>query len=103
MSSNIRILMKIYYICSIFYFIRQIISRINSIESRFILVIRLYFKICQWVGSQIFLDPLPALIVPSPALITPLPNKFFVNSSPSKEAPKVPTSSDRKPPFCSLT
>ena len=34
---------------------------------------------------------------------TPLPDKFFVNKSPSKEAPKVPKSIDRKPPFCSLT
>ena len=48
------------------------------------------------------LDPKPALIVLSPALITPLPDKFFVNTSPSKEAPKVPLSIDRKPPFCSF-
>ena len=37
------------------------------------------------------------------ALITPLPDKFFVNRSPSKEAPKVPRSIDRKSDFCSLT
>ena len=43
MSSNIRILMKIFYICPIIYCIRSIISRIKSI----ILVIFSYFKICK--------------------------------------------------------
>ena len=41
MSSNIRILIKIYYICPILYF-RQIISRINTIKSWFIFIF-LYF------------------------------------------------------------
>ena len=41
MSFNIRIFIKIYYICSIFYCIRQIISRINTIKSRPILIIHL--------------------------------------------------------------
>ena len=36
---------KIYYICPILHFIRYIISKINSIESSFILIILLYFKI----------------------------------------------------------
>ena len=35
--------------------------------------------------------------------MTPLPDNFFVNKSPSKEAPKAPESIDRKPPCCSLT
>ena len=44
MSSNIRILIKIYYICPIVYLIRYVISRINYITSGFILIILLYFK-----------------------------------------------------------
>ena len=99
MSSNIRILIKINYICSVFYFIRQFISTTNSIESRFISIIRLYFKVCQWVWSQKFLDPQPALIVLSSALITPLPASIF----PDKLAPSVPSNILRKPTFCSLT
>ena len=43
MSSNIRVLIKIYYISPILYF-WQIISRINTIKSWFILLF-LYFKI----------------------------------------------------------
>ena len=49
-----------------------------------------------------FLEPKPALIVPSPALITSLPDKPFDNISPSKEAPKVPNNILRNPPLCSL-
>ena len=48
------------------------------------------------------MEPSPALIVPSPALITPLPDKFFVNRSPSKEAPKVPNNILRNHTLCSL-
>ena len=99
MNSNIRILIKIYYICSIFYFIRQIISRINSIESRFILIIRLYFKVCSsmwrnqnflmkisWIHNQF-------LIVPSLALITPLSNNFLSIGHQAKKPIKFPKAS----------
>ena len=48
------------------------------------------------------LEPYPGLIAPSPALIIPLPDKVFVNRSPSKEAPKVPNNIPRNPPLCSL-
>ena len=55
-----------------------------------------------WRSQKIFkeelLEPSPALIVPSPALITPLPDKPFDNTSPSKEAPKVPNNILRNPP-----
>ena len=56
----------------------------------------------QKIFKEGFLEPYPALIVPSPALITPLPDKPFDNISPSKEAPKVPYSILRNPPLCSL-
>ena len=102
MSSNIRILIKIYYISSIFNFIRQIISRINPIKSRFILIIHLYFKACCWMGwnqkyflSQDFLDPYLTLAVPSTAITTPLPANIF----PKRLAPNVPNSILRNPPF----
>ena len=45
MSSNIRIRIKIYYICPVLYFIWYIICRINIIKPRFILIILLYFQI----------------------------------------------------------
>ena len=44
MSSNIGVLIKIYYIRPILFF-RQNISRINNIKSRLILIIFSYFKI----------------------------------------------------------
>ena len=44
MSSDIRVLIKIYCICCILYFL-WIISRVNTIKSRFILIIFLYFKV----------------------------------------------------------
>ena len=72
--------------------IRQIISRINPIKSGLILIICFYFKVCQWVGSQNFSDPLPALI-------TSLPANIF----PNKLTPSVPSNIPRKLPFCSLT
>ena len=60
-----------------------------------------------WLRGQNFfkealLEPSPALTVPSPALITTLPDKFFVNRSPSKEAPNVPNNPLRNPPLCPL-
>ena len=66
MCSNIRILIKIYYICSIFYFIRQIISRRNLIKSRFksrdLTILRMSCissiettKVVLWPGPKIFL------------------------------------------------
>ena len=79
MSYNIRILIKINYIYCIFYFIRQIISRTNPINSRFILIIHFYFKV-------------------SPALITPFPANIFPNIL----VPNVPYSILRNPPFCSF-
>ena len=54
------------------------------------------------IPSPALITPLPALIVPSPALITPLPDKPFDNTSPSKEAHKVPNNILRNPPLCSL-
>ena len=39
---------------------------------------------------ELFLIPSPALKNPSSALTVPFPDKFFVNGSPSKPAPKVP-------------
>ena len=37
---------KFYYISPIFYFFKQVVSRINIIKSRLILLILLYFKVC---------------------------------------------------------
>ena len=51
MSSNIGVLIKIYYICPMLYFL-QIISWIYTIKSRFILIIFLYFKIKGWGGIK---------------------------------------------------
>ena len=86
MSSNIRILIKINYICPIFYFIREIIPRINFIKSRFILRIVCISKFVNGCGGikKIFknedlLELLPTLAVPSPALINPLPNNISPN------------------------
>ena len=44
--TNICIFIKVYYICPTLYSFRQIISRVKSIESMFILIIFLYFKVC---------------------------------------------------------
>ena len=49
-----------------------------------------------------FLIPSPALTVPSLALTLPFPDNFFVNRSPSKLAPNVPSNILQNPPFCSL-
>ena len=69
-----------------------------------ILVFQSFLKM--WRSQNSFkedlLEPSPALIVPSPTLLTPLPDKFFVNRSPSKEAPNVPNNILRNPPLCSL-
>ena len=46
MCTNICIFIKIYYMCSFFYFFMQIISRVNTIESRLIFIIHVYFKVC---------------------------------------------------------
>ena len=46
MCAYICIFIKVYYICSIFYCFRQIMSRINTIKSGLIFVILFYFKIC---------------------------------------------------------
>ena len=52
-----------------------------------------------WKSQKCFKeDPLE----PSPALIIPLPDKPFDNTSPSKEAPKIPNNILRNPPLCSL-
>ena len=40
------IFIKFYYISPILYFFRLIVSRINTIKLRFILIIALYFKVC---------------------------------------------------------
>ena len=47
MSANISILIKMYYICPTFYFIRQIFTWINAIKLGFILIIALFFKVRQ--------------------------------------------------------
>ena len=49
-----------------------------------------------------FLIPSPALKNPPPALTVPFPDKFFVNRSPSKLAPNVPSHILKNPPFCSF-
>ena len=49
-----------------------------------------------------FLIPSSALKNPSPALTVPFLDKFFVNRSSSKLAPKVPSNILKNPPFCSL-
>ena len=73
-------LIKIYYTCPILYF-RQIISWINTIKFRFVLVIILYFNFS--LRMRRYQKSLPALIVSSPALIMSLP----VNRFPNKLAP----------------
>lgn len=54
-------------------------------------------------GEVNFCKSIPDLVVPSHALTAPLSDNFFVNKSPSKEAPKVPKSMAKKPHFGSLT
>ena len=61
------------------------------------------------VELELFLlIPSPALKNPSPTLtvifldLTLFPDKFFVNRSPSKLAPKVPNNILKKPAFCSF-
>ena len=58
MCTNICIFIKIYYIRPIFYSFREVISRINLIKSRFILIILLYFILLlfvkEWGGIIIF-------------------------------------------------
>ena len=51
---------------------------------------------CGSIKTFFFLIPSPALKNPSPALTVPFP----VNTFPNKDAPKVPNSILRKPPFC---
>ena len=46
MSSNISMIIKVYYICPILYCLRKTISRINSIKFRFIFMIFLNLKVC---------------------------------------------------------
>ena len=52
MSSNTSILIKIYYICNILYFFRQIVTRKNSIKSKFILVILLHSSISEKISRN---------------------------------------------------
>ena len=53
MCTNICIFNNVYYICPILYFFRKIISRINSIESRFILIILCISKFVKgWGGIK---------------------------------------------------
>ena len=44
----------------------------------------------------------PALKDPFPDLTVPFPDKCFVNRSPSKLAPNVPSNILKNPPFCSF-
>ena len=50
----------------------------------------------------LFLIPSPALKKSSLALTVPFPDKCFVNRSQSKLAPKVPSSTLKNSPFCTL-
>ena len=54
------------------------------------------------VELELFLIPSPALIISSPALAVPFPDKFVVNRTPSKLAPKVPNNILKNPPVCSF-
>ena len=53
MCNYVCILIKVYYISSILYFSRQIISWKNSIKSWPILIILLYFKVCHEATLEI--------------------------------------------------
>ena len=95
------ILIKIYYICPIFYF-RWIISWINTIKLRFVLIILLYLLLRRHLKLW------PAVTVSSPALIVAYPwlvaiALLPVNRFPNKLAPKAPNDIPRNPPFCSFT
>ena len=50
MSSNIRVLIKIYYIHFVLYFIRQIIMWIHISKFRLIFIVFFYFNIRQWMN-----------------------------------------------------
>ena len=52
LGSNITVLIKIYYIPSIFYFIRQIILLVHINKPRFILIVHFHFNICQWMNWE---------------------------------------------------
>ena len=95
LSSNIRVLIKIYNICPILY-VLQIISWINTIKSRFILIIFLYLKIW-YMYINLFTDSIYSFTFS--ALFTPWPIKIFSN----KLLTNVPKKILRNPPFCSFT
>ena len=46
MCTYVCIFIKVYYISPILYFFRQMISTINTIKFKFILILLLYFKVC---------------------------------------------------------
>ena len=53
----------------------------------------------EFAGIRAFSFPSPALQDPSPALTVPFPDNFFVNRSPSKLAPNVPSNIDNNLPY----
>ena len=94
MSAWLVSLVQIYNISPIHNILWQRISRKNTSKSELILVILLDLEIGEWMrGTQ---KSWPALITPSPALITPFPDSKL----PNREAPSVPRSIPRNPPFC---
>ena len=101
MCAYICIFIKVYYICSIFYCLRQIIYRINTIKPRLIFKYSLFQNLLKDEAALelSFSIPSPALSVPSQALIVPFLDKYFVNRSPSKLAPNVPHNILKNPPF----
>ena len=52
MRNNIYIFIKVYYMSPILCFLRRIISRINTIKSRLILIILLYLKLVEGPGDN---------------------------------------------------
>ena len=49
MCTCVCIFIKVYYISLILYFSRQVVYRINTIKSWFILIMLLHFKVCQGI------------------------------------------------------
>ena len=72
----------------------------NTIKSKLICISK-FVKGCGGINT-FFLIPSAVLKNPSPALTVRFPDKCFVNRSPSKLAPNVPSNILKNPPFCSL-
>ena len=104
--TKICIFIKVYHISPILNFFRQIFSRINVVKSWFILVIPLYFKVCQRTRRHQKFRSCPyaahailfPFLIPEPAHAIPFPANIF----PNKLAPKVPNNILKNPTFCSF-